>query len=537
MSHGIFQLTGADNTGESTMSKSQLLHSSDGEFDTAIQGMDLKSLLETISMLQKEMAREQENFNSLNRELAGHKKNSGQYKQISHELTQSQERLTQLMNRSMKCFAQQGNHHQGKPKSGSTIPRKNSVTSSSKPETLVQVVRSNSMHETRELKAVSIPDVDPSNDAVNPVLLSVPSATDTSSANPSASPIQNQSAGQITVNSVNGHSDISVNKSNKKNAGTDSDYSTNASSWQNSSKTILNNVVSDGHSYKLQNQSKNTEDSHTGPLANGTKESASHASPEGILSKQESTHHIAQSHTNITIKKPASASSDTRDIQRRVDKAQNMLFRSMDTRNPVDLNQQTQKVNLLAEIKTFDKELKPTTTRSGTATLTELKPHSGEDKTADGRNKLFSEIKLKKVSTNNETKFVEKVKSIEIENSNTLSMSTREKENKISELVCAQLSLEPEVEPSSKLAGQREITLINEQHELQMEESSSSEENEEEEEEKAKEKFITEVKLSSMPDAYAIAQTLGEYSLKCISLKCVQNNIVEFGELYPFILC
>ncbi|KAK3578753.1 hypothetical protein CHS0354_035654 [Potamilus streckersoni] len=496
------QVAGADNTVESTMSQSQLLHFSDGEFDTAIQGMNLKSLLEAISMLQKEMAKEQENFNSLNKELTGQKKNSGQYKQISRELNKSQERLTQLMNRSMKCFAQQGNHHQGKPKSGSTIPRKNSVTSSSKPEPFEQVVRNHSMHETQELKAVSIPGVDPSNDTVKPVLLNATSSIDTRSVNLSVSHIQNQSQGQMTQNGVNGHSDISINKSNEMNAGADSDYCTNAPSWQNSSRTIPNKVVSDGHSDKLQNHFKNTENSHTGSLTNETNKFSSHATPGGILSKQENTHHDAQPHARVD--KPDSASSDTRDIQRRVDKAQNMFFRSMDGRNPLPLNQQTQKVNLLVEIKNFDKELKPTATRSGTVALTELKPHGGKDKTSDGRNKLFSEIKLKKINTNEEAKFVEKAESFETENSGSFSLSPREKEGKIPEPVCIQSSLEPEFEPSSKLAGQREITLIYEPLELHMDGSSSSEENEGE-----KEEFVTEANLSNIPDAYVPAETLG----------------------------
>lgn len=66
----------------------------------------IKDLLDTISSLQKEMSKEQENFNSLRVELSSLNKNSRQYKQISKEMTESQTRLTSLMDRSMKCFQQ-----------------------------------------------------------------------------------------------------------------------------------------------------------------------------------------------------------------------------------------------------------------------------------------------------------------------------------------------------------------------------------------------------------------------------------------------
>ena len=59
-----------------------------------------------ITILQREMTREQENFNSLSVDLASVKKNSGQYKSVSKDMSASQTRLTLLMNRSMKCFSQ-----------------------------------------------------------------------------------------------------------------------------------------------------------------------------------------------------------------------------------------------------------------------------------------------------------------------------------------------------------------------------------------------------------------------------------------------
>ncbi|XP_060062979.1 uncharacterized protein LOC132543488 [Ylistrum balloti] len=98
-------------SGGTQMEGGQLLKCGDGEFEKSIQGMTLKNLLDTISMLQKEMGREQATFNSLSAQLASLNKNSRQYKQISKEMNTSQTRLTMLMNRSMKCFQQQGNQH------------------------------------------------------------------------------------------------------------------------------------------------------------------------------------------------------------------------------------------------------------------------------------------------------------------------------------------------------------------------------------------------------------------------------------------
>ncbi|XP_069101485.1 uncharacterized protein [Argopecten irradians] len=98
-------------SGGTQMEPGQLLRCGDGEFEKSIKEMTLKNLLDTISMLQKEMAREQSSFNSLSSQLASLNKNSRQYKQISKEMNASQTKLTMLMNRSMKCFQQQGNKH------------------------------------------------------------------------------------------------------------------------------------------------------------------------------------------------------------------------------------------------------------------------------------------------------------------------------------------------------------------------------------------------------------------------------------------
>nr|KAG5704609.1 hypothetical protein BaRGS_031873 [Batillaria attramentaria] len=89
------------------LSSAQLLTCSDADFDNNIRNMSVKGLMELISSLQKEMAREQENFNGLTSSLHGLKdRNSRQYKTINRDMMASQTRLTTLMNRSMKCFSQ-----------------------------------------------------------------------------------------------------------------------------------------------------------------------------------------------------------------------------------------------------------------------------------------------------------------------------------------------------------------------------------------------------------------------------------------------
>ncbi|XP_033746784.1 uncharacterized protein LOC117331917 isoform X2 [Pecten maximus] len=105
-------------SGDTQLEAGQLLRCGDGEFEKSIKEMSLKNLLGTISLLQKEMAREQASFNLLSSQLATLNKNSRQYKQISKEMNTSQTRLTMLMNRSMKCFQQQGNQHVKSPAPG-----------------------------------------------------------------------------------------------------------------------------------------------------------------------------------------------------------------------------------------------------------------------------------------------------------------------------------------------------------------------------------------------------------------------------------
>ncbi|ESO89891.1 hypothetical protein LOTGIDRAFT_164585 [Lottia gigantea] len=143
-----------------TIPVSQLLQLKDDEFDTTIKDMGQRNLMEAITGLQKEMAKEQENFNSMSEELKGFRdRNSRQYKQISKDLMASQTRLTSLMNKSMKCFAQQ-NLQQGKD--GITVKRRNSAkgTNPNSPTKIVQ--RSQSMYIPQEpnltLKTVAPPE-------------------------------------------------------------------------------------------------------------------------------------------------------------------------------------------------------------------------------------------------------------------------------------------------------------------------------------------------------------------------------------------
>lgn len=108
----------------------ELLKLQETEFDEKIKDMPLQKLLEIVGVLQKEMSREQENFNSLSSELGTLKKNSAQYKSVAKEMTASQAKLTMLMNRSMKCFSQSNQQNK------SSVDRRNSFHETSKHQTV-----------------------------------------------------------------------------------------------------------------------------------------------------------------------------------------------------------------------------------------------------------------------------------------------------------------------------------------------------------------------------------------------------------------
>ncbi|KAK6175237.1 hypothetical protein SNE40_013743 [Patella caerulea] len=164
-------------TATTTLTVNQLLQLKDDEFETTIKDMGQRNLMDMITGLQKEMAKEQENFNSMSEELKGFKdKNSRQYKQISKDLMSSQTRLTSLMNRSMKCFAQQ-NLQQGKD--GVILRRRNS-TKGENPSSTKIVQRSKSMYIPQD------PPLEPS----TPALLHTGS---------------NQNINRIPINSSNNH--------------------------------------------------------------------------------------------------------------------------------------------------------------------------------------------------------------------------------------------------------------------------------------------------------------------------------------------
>ncbi|XP_076448133.1 uncharacterized protein LOC143284892 isoform X2 [Babylonia areolata] len=90
-----------------TLSQMQLVSCNDADFDKNIKNLTVKDLMGLISFLQKEMAKEQENFNGLSSALNSlSDRKSRQYKTISADMVKAQARLTTLMNRSMKCFSQ-----------------------------------------------------------------------------------------------------------------------------------------------------------------------------------------------------------------------------------------------------------------------------------------------------------------------------------------------------------------------------------------------------------------------------------------------
>ncbi|KAL8593717.1 hypothetical protein ACOMHN_021899 [Nucella lapillus] len=90
-----------------SLTQAQLSSCSDADFDTHVKKLSVKDLMGLISYLQKEMGREQENFNGLSSGLEGlADRKSRQYKTISADMVKIQGRLTTLMNRTMKCFSQ-----------------------------------------------------------------------------------------------------------------------------------------------------------------------------------------------------------------------------------------------------------------------------------------------------------------------------------------------------------------------------------------------------------------------------------------------
>ncbi|KAH9496311.1 hypothetical protein Btru_010573 [Bulinus truncatus] len=134
-----------------TATVTELLQNGEENFDKSIKEMTMKSLMETISSLQKEMAKEQENFNSLSTELQNtRERNSRQYKQISKDLVTSQQRLNQLMNWSMKCFAQS--------KEPSPLKRRNSAKGP--PPTIISPSKLTNLQRSKSLLSVNQPGDD-----------------------------------------------------------------------------------------------------------------------------------------------------------------------------------------------------------------------------------------------------------------------------------------------------------------------------------------------------------------------------------------
>ncbi|GFO44476.1 hypothetical protein PoB_007098100 [Plakobranchus ocellatus] len=177
-----------------SLSVSELLKVGEEEFDTAIKEMSVKNLMAVISGLQREMSREQEAFNSLSGELQRNKgRNSRQYKQISKDMVGSQQRLTLLMNRSMKCFAQQNSPHSTTNTSngggdGSSLRRRNSAKGLATPTTLPGLAsgpRSAAIHRSRSMHSVNQP-ASPSGPSA-PSLILASSSSNASAASPKSS--------------------------------------------------------------------------------------------------------------------------------------------------------------------------------------------------------------------------------------------------------------------------------------------------------------------------------------------------------------
>ncbi|KAJ8301655.1 hypothetical protein KUTeg_020642 [Tegillarca granosa] len=223
-------------TASMSVKTAELLKCSETEFDKTIQEMSLKDLLEAISSLQKEMTKEQENFNSLGTELGALNKNSQQYKQISKEMTQSQSKLTVLMNRSMKCFQQQGNQ-QSKQKSGNNqVQRRNSARNT----TQNSESGSNSVQRRHSAK-IKAEDADTVNIAIDKQTAKSNPTIDTAGQN---KPVVLKPLTTVDVSKLN------MKKNESNNPKHTSSISVNSSS--NSSSTTQNGETSNRSAFKVQ---------------------------------------------------------------------------------------------------------------------------------------------------------------------------------------------------------------------------------------------------------------------------------------------
>ncbi|XP_052283896.1 uncharacterized protein LOC127880612 isoform X2 [Dreissena polymorpha] len=364
----------------------QLLKMEEPDFNTAIGDMSITNLIETITLIQKEMTREQENFTALGSELSGLKKTSGQYKSISKEMTASQARLTLLMDRSMKCFNQKmrnsENQTADKNKSEPVKPKSeplpvNRLSTSDKPPSLKNSAGSRTMIKVQSLKTNNPVKVNKAeinganNDDINRLSFdakkdivshALPSMQDTTSCQPVL-----ENVSQIAVSNSQQIKDIS-----SQNSGATNGYA----SEPDLKATLVMSVTEDVKDNLADN--KLTKDSAQAANLNGLQ----HEQPEVVKSSEKPS-------------KPASK------VVLNVDK------------QLIDLDSFTERKNMLSELKKFDKHLKSVPVKSDA--VSEIKvamnaskpdedikqePHGFE---VDVRSKsaLFGEIKAVKKPSDN----------------------------------------------------------------------------------------------------------------------------------------
>ncbi|XP_060557148.1 uncharacterized protein LOC132717647 [Ruditapes philippinarum] len=303
----------------------QLLKLDDGDFNSKIQDMSVKNLIDTISVLQKEMSREQENFNALSAEQGSLKKNSGQYKSITKDMTASQTRLTLLMDRSMKCFSQQGNQQ-----SRAAVERRNSFQGSqsqgnvqnraSEPVKATAVTQS-----TADRKSMTSADVSKKR-------------TDNGTSNRTSIQVQSLSSNSPVLRSkaidINGSSNINGDSNGN---------------GQKHNASVSNSVVS------------------LGPMS------------------EQRNKYMSKSTDNI-FKKPSETASQKPEVVKGKVSSKPVTKVVMNAdKQMLDLDSFTERKNMLDELKKFDKTLKPSATRTHTEKVTEVKVNiakSGEKRSS-----------------------------------------------------------------------------------------------------------------------------------------------------------
>ncbi|XP_053378096.1 uncharacterized protein LOC123530617 isoform X2 [Mercenaria mercenaria] len=324
------------------------------EFDARIKDMSVKNLIDTITVLQKEMSKEQENFNALSGELGTLKRNSGQYKSISKDMTASQTRLTLLMNRSMKCFSQQGNQQ-----SKTAVERRNSF----------QGTQSKGNVQNRASEPVKTTVVTQSAVAGR-------NSVNTADQSKRQSDIGTSNRTSISVQSLKSNSPVLRSKANDVNG---------SGNINGEKRQSLPLSVNDNN--KTENRSRLANEVNDNTNVNGQQKPVSVSNTGvslGPMAEQRNKY-LSKSSDNV-FKKPSETAPHKPEVVKGKTSAKPVSKVVMNAdKQMIDLDSFTERKNMLDELKKFDKTLKPSVARTHTEKVTEVKLNlakSGEKRTS-----------------------------------------------------------------------------------------------------------------------------------------------------------